>query len=179
MKINKKEVYSFTSSLLIIIVGVILLCFGNKEVDTTVLYAGIMFFYAILKLTEYFLTKEKGDYENLFIAFASIITSSIIFTLLARDIKTPMLVPVSLISWVAMLAILKLIKVDFLMDRKNKMWYVELIILILFVIIGILTSINLYHINEIQNMVLGFFFLLLGILEFLYPLVNTFFKRAK
>ena len=128
-------------------------------------------------MVEYFLVREKGDYENLLIAFISMITGGVMLYMESNNLGGAMLLPVSLISWASALAILKLIKVDFLMDRKNKTWYVELFILILFVISSILASVSLYHSNEVQNLVLGFFFLITGFLEFLYPLVNVYFSR--
>ena len=42
--------------------------------------------------------------------------------------------------------------------------------LILFILTGVLTSINLYYTGDVQILVLGFFFLINGILELMDPL---------
>ena len=56
-------------------------------------------------------------------------------------------------------------------DRKNKMWIFEVICLILFILTGLLTTMNLYYENDIQVLVLGYFFLIHGMLELFDPIV--------
>jgi len=141
------------------------------------LFYYIMYFCAVIKLIEYFITKEDGDYENILVAMVSVIagTAGIVF----HFSNTPIVLSITLISWVSALAIIKLIKVDYLMDRKNKMWYAEIITLGIFVLIGILTSINLYFSASVQTLMLGFFFLTMGIVEMVYPLIDSFAIKAK
>lgn len=173
MKLNKKQIYNLISSLFIVLIGVILLVSRNLILDNAndLLYA-IMYLYAFIKIIEYFMTKTAGDYENLLIAMASVIagTAGIVFNFAS----TPIVLSITLISWVAVLAIIKLIKVDYLMDRQNKMWYAEIIALGIFILVGILTSINLYFSVNVQTLMLGFFFLITGIIEMIYPLIASF-----
>ncbi len=177
MKLKSKQFYSFISSLLVILIGVLLLTFKNIMNDANYLFYFIMDFYAVIKALEYFMTKKESDYKNLLISLASLIAGSIgiIFNLES----TPIVLSVTLISWVSLVAIIKLIKVDYLMDRENKMWYAEIISLGIFILVGILTSINLYFVTSVQILVLGFFFLINGILEMGYPLIDSFNNRRK
>ena len=62
-------------------------------------------------------------------------------------------------------------KGDYYNDRKNKMWIVEVISLVLFILAGLLTTMNLYYENDIQVLVLGYFFLIHGMLELFDPIV--------
>ena len=172
MKLKNKQVYSLITSLLIIIVGTLLLSLRNIMDSANYLFYLIMGFYALIKLIEYFMTKKVNDYKNLLIAVVSLLAGSIpiIFNLN----NTPIVLSISLMSWVSLTAIIKLIKVDYLMDRQNRMWYAEIISLGLFILVGILTSINLYFSYTIQTIILGFFFLITGILDLIYPLIDSF-----
>ena len=51
------------------------------------------------------------------------------------------------------------------------MWIIEVISLVLFILAGLLTTMNLYYENDIQVLVLGYFFLIHGILELFDPLI--------
>ncbi len=175
MKLTKKQIYTLISSLLLVLIGIILLSFRNLMDNANYLFYYIMDFYALIKLIEYFLTKKAKEYKNLLIAIVSLLAGSIGFIFNLND--TPMVLSITLTSWVSLVSIIKLIKVDYLMDRQNKMWYIEIIFLGIFILIGILTSINLYFNATVQILVLGFFFLINGILEMVYPLIDALNKR--
>ena len=68
------------------------------------------------------------------------------------------------------MSLIKLKKADYYNDRRNKTWILEVVTLILFILSGLLTTINLYYENDIQVLVLGYFYLIHGILELVDPL---------
>ena len=70
----------------------------------------------------------------------------------------------TLASWVAVMSIIKLIKLDYYHDRENGMLYVNLITFSLFILLGLLTSINLYFNETVQYIMLAFFFVVNGLL---------------
>ena len=74
-----------------------------------------------------------------------------------------------LLIWIVLMSLIKLKKSDYYHDRKNKEWIIKVISLVLFIIAGLLASINLYNV-DFQVLVLGFFFLIHGILELFEPL---------
>ena len=53
------------------------------------------------------------------------------------------------------------------------------IYLILFILTGILATLNLYYTNDIQVLVLGFFFLINGILELMDPIAAFLMEKKK
>ena len=63
------------------------------------------------------------------------------------------------------MAVIKLIKLDYYHDRENGMFYVNLVTFSLFLLIGILTSVNLYFSETVQVLMLGFFFVINGLLN--------------
>ena len=70
------------------------------------------------------------------------------------------------------MSLIKLKEADYYHDRKNKLWLSNIISLVLFIISGILTTLNLYCTNDVQILILGFFFMINGILELMIPLTN-------
>jgi uncharacterized membrane protein HdeD (DUF308 family) len=54
---------------------------------------------------------------------------------------------------------------DYYHDRENGMFYVNLITFSLFLLLGLLTSINLYFSQTVQILMLGFFFVINGLLN--------------
>ena len=73
--------------------------------------------------------------------------------------------------WMALMCLIKLKKADFYHDRKNKMWLLRLFILFTFLTTGLLTGINLYYEVDVQTIIIGFFFLINGILDTIDPIV--------
>ena len=53
---------------------------------------------------------------------------------------------------------------------KNSLKIYKIFSLIFFILTGILTSINLYYNNDVQTLILGYFFLTNGLLETIEPL---------
>lgn len=173
---KSKKGFTIATAFIILLMGAILLVYPSSAVDNVnTLFYTIMYIYAMITFCEYFITKEEGDYEKLFTALACTLagTSGIIFNLES----TPMVLSLTLIGWVSIMAIIKLIKVDYLMDRNNKMWNVKIILFGAFILIGILTSINLYYEITTQTLMLGFFFLVSGLLELSYPLIEGFYDK--
>ena len=82
-----------------------------------------------------------------------------------------MVLAFTIIGWVSIVGIIKLVKVDYLMDRKNNMWYIKMIDFTLFVLIGVLTTVNLYYSIVVQTLIFGFYLVLNGGLELVYPVV--------
>lgn len=165
---NKKEekiknIINLTSSGLILLLGILLIIFPWFAVDepTTLLY--ILFaIYAAISLIEFILTRQKDDYEYLSTSIACILAS--ISGLKFGSYKTPMVLSITLISWVGIMAIIKLIKLDYYHDRESGMFYVNLITFALFILLGILTSVNLYFNETVETLMLGFFFVVNGLL---------------
>lgn len=74
------------------------------------------------------------------------------------------------------MGIAKLIKTNYYNDKRDRMYKLRIFTLVAFLVLGLLTSINLYYDQEIQVVVLGFFFYTHGILELVDPLVKYLLK---
>ena len=120
--------------------------------------------YALLKVIEVIITKPKnGDYEDISTAVACALAAISGFKYINYD--PPMVLSITLASWVGIMSIIKLIKLDYYHDRENGMLYVNLVTFSMFLLLGLLTSINLYFNETVQILMLGFFFVINGLLN--------------
>lgn len=167
---KKKQIVDLIIAIGLIISGSTLLVFPLFHfVSVKPIFMAILGIYGILNLIQFLLTKEAKDYEGLFTMIASLITLVIVWRL---DVaKTPWYLAVSLFAWIILMSLIKLKKADYYNDRKNPVWIIKIVTLILFILTGLLATINLYYEADIQVLVLGFFFLIHGMLEIVDPLI--------
>lgn len=166
---NKKQKVELIIATFLVICGSLVLIFPLfKFIEVKLIFIAVLAVYGLLNLIKFILVKDSKDYEGLFTLFASIITLVIAYFL---DIDTvPWYLALTLFIWIIFMSLIKLKKADYYNDRKNKVWILEIVSLILFILSGLLTTINLYYENDIQVLVLGYFYLIHGILELIDPL---------
>jgi len=131
-------------------------------------FISIIAVYGISHLFKNFTTLASKDYSGFSTSLNSII---ILVLMLFLDISEPWNLALLLFIWIILMSLTKLRESDYYHDRKNKLWKLNIFNLLLFILVGILTTINLYYTSDIQILVLGFFFLIHGILELMDPLV--------
>lgn len=127
-------------------------------------------FYTILNAIQFILTIDSKDYEGLYSAIASLIV--LLATIFIKE-STPRFLALELMTWITLMALAKLKKMDYYHDRRDRMWKLRVFNLVFFVLAGLLTSINLSYSSEVQIIVLGFFMLIHGMLEIFDPIVKT------
>lgn len=166
---NKKQIVDLLIAVFLIICGVVLLVFPLFHfVKVKPIFMGILAIYGILNLIQFILTKDAKDYEGLLTMIASVITLIVAWRL---DVaKTPWYLALTLFIWIIMMSLIKMKKADYYNDRKNPVWILKIVTLILFILSGLLATLNLYYEADIQILVLGFFFLIHGMLELFDPL---------
>lgn len=167
---KSKQKVDIASSIIFILMGCfLLLCPIIQFTNLNVLFIIAMGCYAITSLGKFLLTKEYHDYEGLLSSLSSLLIGSI--ALFYHVNENPASLALLLFGWVILESFIKLKKADYYHDRKSKLWILEISFLILFIIMGILTSINLNYENEIRVLLLGYFFFTHGILEFIDPII--------
>ena len=118
--------------------------------------------YGVAELLKYFERNKGGDYTNAFGFFISFILLMLTFIL---PISSNMNISIIFIVFLAVLSLTRLKRADYYHDRKNKLWMVEIFLLIIYVLAGILTSIQFANTGEIQILILGYFTFICGTLE--------------
>lgn len=166
---NKKQIVDLVIAIGLILGGSILLVFPLINfINVKVIFISVLIFYGILNLLQFLMTKESKDYEGLFTMIASIIV--LIIALNLKLNKVPWHLAFTLFIWIILMSLIKLKKADYYNDRKKNIWILKIITLIIFILTGLLATVNLYYTKDVQVLVLGFFYLIHGILELIDPL---------
>ena len=164
---KKKELVDLITGIsLMLLAGVILLLPTFKINDLSFILKIVFGFYALIKLTQFILILKNKDFESLFTCFISM---GALISLFFIEDSTKNMVLVLMI-WMGLMCLIKLKKADFYHDRHNKMWILRLFILFAFLSSGLLTGINLYYEASVQTIIVGFFFLINGILDIVDPI---------
>lgn len=168
---NKKQIVDLIIALLLIIVGSALLVLPILHfIEVKTIFLSVLGVYGVLNLVQFLLTLKSKDYEGLFTAIACIVVFIVVCILNVNNNKW--FLALSLFIWIILMSLIKLKKADYYNDRKNRVWIMKIITLIIFILCGLLTTINLYYENDIQVLVLGYFYLIHGIIELLDPVTS-------
>ena len=166
---NRRTLIEFITGCLLVIIGglmTILPIFGVMNVK--VVFILTISLYGIIHLIKNILILSFKEYSGFSTSFASLL---VLILMLFLDITEPWNLALLLFIWIILMSLTKLKESDYYHDRKNKLWELNLVNLILFIIVGIITTLNLYYTGDVQILVLGFFFLINGILDLMDPLV--------
>ena len=167
---KRKQIVDLITAVSLIIVGSLILIFPLlKIVNIKYIFMGVLSFYGIMNLIQFLLTNESKDYEGLFTMIASICT--LILLGLVNIEKNPLNLALTLFFWVTLMSLIKLKKCYYYHDRKKKIYILRIITLVLFILTGLLCTINLYYETTMQVLVIGFFYFIHGILELFDPIV--------
>ena len=168
MKLKQKIDTVINSTL--IVLGLLTIAAGAfKFSNIKTVFIAIMFSYALLNLFQFISTRKSKDYEGLYTFLASL-TIGIVDLFLPFSNEN--ILTISLMSWVTIMAVIKFIKTDYYNDRKDRMWKLRVILLLLFIMVGIITSISLNYSDSVNVMIIGYFFLIHGILELIDPITK-------
>ncbi len=173
---NKKELVDLITGIsLMLIAGVILLLPTFKVNDLGFILKTVFGFYALIKLTQFILILKEKDFESL---FTFLISLGAFISLFLINLTTKNMVLILMI-WMGLMCLIKLKKADFYHDKKNKMWILRLFILFAFLTSGLLTGLNLYYEASVQTIIVGFFFLINGILDIVDPIALYLMENSK
>ncbi len=134
-----------------------------------VVFVSALFTYAIFNFIQYYLTRKSKDMEGLYTALASILIG-------IADLYFPftnnVVLPVSIMIWAMLMSIIKVIKADYYNDRRDKVWKFKMVTLAVFMVISVLTSVALNYNSNVQVLIIGYYFVINGILELSEPIVK-------
>lgn len=166
---DRRTLIEFITAWILIFLSCIIMVLPIFNVDNIkAVFISIIAIYGISHLFKNFTTLYSKDFSGFSTSLNSVI---ILILMLFLDINEPWNLALLLFIWIILMSLTKLKESDYYHDRKNKLWKLNIFNLLLFILVGILTTINLYYTSDIQILVLGFFFLIHGILELMDPLV--------
>jgi len=172
---EKQRVDLITGLLLTFIAIVVLILPSFNIFETKNVYLLIFSLYTIINLIRFFVLRKTKDFEGLYYAFSSIVCIVSLFVIKQINAKELALI---LFAWIALISLAKLKKADYYSDRRDKMYKFGILDLVLFLLTGIIACINLAYSGDVQILVVGFFFLVNGILEIFDPIVKSLIARS-
>ena len=168
---NRRIFVEFITAIILICIGVVTLILPILSIiDVKNVFLIIISLYGIINLIKNIAIINSKDYTSFFVFLSCIVV--LILSLFMDISDSPWNLALILFIWIILMSLIKLKESDYYHDLKNKLWEINIINLILFILIGILCTINLYCTTDIQILVLGFFFLINGILELMNPIVT-------
>lgn len=172
---KKKVKIDLGLEIVLLLISFLILLFPSFKITNVKLALSIIYgSYALLKLIGFILSRKEKDYEGLFTSVISL-TTLIATIILKSTTKNIVLV---LMIWIAFMSLVKLKKSDFYHDKNNKLWTLRIFILIVFIISGVLTGMNLAYVSDVQILIIGYFFLINNLLDTIDPITNHL-KEAK
>lgn len=166
---DRRTLVEFVTAWLLILLGVAISVLPIFDImNVKVVFVIIVAVYGIVHLIKNFMLINAKDYSGFGISLSSVIALILMLFLDVND--SPWNLALILFIWVILMSLTKLKESDYYHDQKNKLWKLNIINLILFIITGLVTAVNLYYTGDIQILVLGFFLLINGMLELMDPL---------
>ena len=165
---GKRTLVEFIVAWLLIILScviIVLPIFNVRNVKN--IFISIIALYGIIHLIKNLLIMQHKDYTGFSTAINSVLILVIMMFLDIND--SPWNLALVLFIWVILMSLTKLKESDYYHDRKNKLWKLNVFNLLLFIIAGVLTTLSLYYTADIQILIMGFFFMINGILELMDP----------
>ncbi len=168
---EKRNLINFVASWFIILLGAIVLVLPIFNItNIRLIFIVMITIYGLVNVIKNLVLLEFKEYSSFSKGISCIL---ILLALLFVDINdSPWNLALLLFIWVILMSLTKLKEADYYHDRKNKLWLFNIVCLIVFILTGILATINLYCAGDIQILILGFFFVIIGILDVMEPLVN-------
>ncbi len=161
----------FIVALILILFGGIISVLPIFSIDNVkIIFSISMILYGVIHLIKNLILLKNKEYSGFFTFLSSIIVLILLYFLDVEN--SPWNLALILFIWVCLNAFIKLKETDYYHDRKNKVWLLNIINLILFIVIGILTAFSLNYTGDIQILVIGYFLIINGILELMDPITN-------
>ena len=129
-----------------------------------------MLLYFGCEFTNYLLTRKQTGMNSLYISLTCLIAS--VSGLKYMDETTNMVIAYTLIGWMIIMIVIKLINIE---EKRNKLdtsVFVNIFTLSIFILLGFLVITNIYKGLTNENLMLGFFFTANGILNIIDTLAN-------
>jgi len=141
-----------------------------KFVTGTEMFYVAMLLYFGAEFTNYLLTRKVTGMHSLYISLACLIAC--VSGLLYNNEQTNLVLTFTLIGWSIMMLVIKLIKIEELRNNLNNSVFINIFSISLFILLNFFTITNLYKEISNPNMMLGFFFVVNAILNFVENIGN-------
>ena len=170
-EIKNKNIILLITSILVLLLGIsFFLTDYITFVKSSEIFYLIMLLYFGLEFTNYLLTRKVTGMHSLYISLACIIAS--VSGLKYMNEQSNMVIAFTLIGWMVIMLIIKLIRIEDLRNKNNYSVLINIFTMSIFILLGFLTITNIYKEMSNINLMLGFFFTVNGILNLVETVGN-------
>lgn len=162
-----------------VVTGFILLNFSDIELINPIRFASPLFFmFGFFSLLVYFMNRQSRDYELLIFGFINICVGAFIMLYVTFPNTGFILADAVLVYSVANV-INKGYTCKELMAKKDINFFVKLSVTILLLLLGVFVVSSLYNKIEVGSLILGYYFIIFGLLSLLEPLMSILINNVK
>ena len=162
-----------------VVTGFILLNFSDIELINPIRFASPLFFmFGFFSLLVYFMNRQARDYELLIFGFINICVAAFIMLYVTFPNTGFILADAVLVYSVANV-INKGYTCKELMAKKDINFFVKLSVTILLLLLGVFVVSSLYNKIEVGSLILGYYFIIFGLLSLLEPLMSILINNVK
>ena len=159
--------------------GFILLNLTSMDMLDPVKYAPSLFYmFGFFSLLVYFANRKRGDYELLIFGFINICVATFILFYSSYPDSGFILADAVLVYSIANV-INKGYSCKNLIGKKDINFFPKVSITILLLVLGVLVVSSIYNKIEVGTLILGYYFIIFGLLSLLEPLVMILTKNVK
>jgi len=163
---------------LLVLMGIIVMSFPAFGLINTPYYVGSLFYiYSFMIILTYFVERKEGDYELLFNALISVIAGTFMFTNTTRT--SSFILGTGLLIFTLLMLINKGYLIYKQKNKDNYLWVIKFIVAFLLAFLGVLVIINLFYEFSIQTLLIGYYFISIGIMQIIEPLVYYYIGEKK
>ena len=173
MSDNKRNFYvGIACSIAIFLMGVIYLTIPSYyglaamyNINANNLFVSGLLMFACVNLVKYIVVGKNPTTERVYMTVASAATGALDIILGGFYDDQHMVLAISIMVFVLAITTVKLFTIDYYHDRGDAFFYIETMLLSLFMVVGFVIAINLFKDSTIQTIMLGFLFIIIGILD--------------
>ena len=130
----------------------------------------LLYMFGFFSLLTYFLNRRKDDYEQLFFGFINIVTAKFLLVN-AYYPNTGFVMADALLIYSIAIVLNKGYHAKKLLEKGDINFFVKLPMTVILTILGILVVANIYNKIDVGNTILGYYFLVFGLISLLEPLM--------
>ncbi len=167
---NKKTfLINLLGSVIIFLMGIIYISLPTyygietmENLDINGLFISFTIIYATVNLGLFLTLGKNPNNESIYLCIAGS-TAGLLNIILTNYIAKSF--SISLAIFILMVTAIKIFTIDYYYDHKDAYYYIEILCLIIFFLVGIMTSINILGTTMLKSIMLGFLIIIMGILR--------------
>ena len=130
----------------------------------------LLYMFGFFSLLTYFLNRRKDDYEQLFFGFINIVTATFLLVN-AYYPNTGFVMADAMLIYSIAIVLNKGYHAKKLLEKGDINFFVKLPMTVILTILGVLVVANIYNKIDVGNTILGYYFLVFGLISLLEPLM--------